>query len=132
MAQCIKLQRKKTQLCIGSMDRKIDIYTRSLTAPSNPTGSLVDYGETFTLVARVWAMIDTPKGQTIFDEIGTEKIISDIFSIRYRDGITSENWIVYNNNRYDIVTVENYEQNKLALRLSCIIRGSADKEASKA
>lgn len=132
MATCVKLKRTKTQVCIGSLNRKIDIFTRAITTPLIPTSTSVDYGESFTLLASVWAMIDTPKGQTVFDTVGTEKVISDIFFIRFIDGLTSENWITYNSNRYDIVTVQDYQQNGLFQRLSCILRGADTKEASKA
>lgn len=131
MATCVKLVRKKTQVCIGSLNKKIDIFTRVLTSPLDPTNSDVDYDETFTLLANVWSMIATPKGQTIFDAIGTEKTISDLFYIRHIAELTAENWIVFNSNRYDIILVRDYEQNNLFQELSCIFRGDDTKGASK-
>ena len=132
MAKCIKLTRTKTEVCIGNMNKRISIFTRAITTPIDPTGFDVDYTENFTLLDQVWAMIQTPDGQTIFDGIGTEKIVSDIFYIRYIDGLTAENWITYNDNRYDIQMVENIEQNNLFQKLSCIVRGADDLAASEA
>ena len=132
MATCKKLTRVKTQVCIGSLNRKIDIFQRTLTAPLDPANDLVDYTESFTLLANVWAMIKTPKGQTIFDDIGTEKVVSDIFYIRFISGLTSENWIIYNSIRYDIQTIENVEQNSLFQKINCMVRGLESKDASEA
>lgn len=131
MATCIKLSRTKTEVCIGNMTKRISIFTRALTTPSDPTGFNVDYTESFTLLSEVWAMLQTPKGQTIFDGLGVEKIISDVFYIRYIDGLTSENWITYDGNRYDIQMVEDIEQNNLFQQLSCVVRGDDTLSASQ-
>ena len=132
MAKCVKLKRTKTEVCIGNMRYRIDIFIRTLTSPLNPTGPIVDYTETFTLVDNVWAMIETPKGKVIFDSVGVEKRITDVFYIRFLPSITSQNWVEFNGNRYDIERVRNLEENSLFLQLDCIIRGAIDKEASEA
>lgn len=132
MAKCIKLQRKKTQVCAGSLNRKIQIFERNLTPPVDPlTGQFV-YTETFTLIASPWAMIETPSGETIFDTIGIERVVDNVFYIRFLANLTSENWITYDNNRYDIIRVTNLEKNKLFLQLNCALTGDDTKEASKA
>jgi hypothetical protein len=74
----------------------------------------------------------TPKGKVIFDEVSTSSNITDIFYIRYIAGLTSENWIIYNNNRYDVDSIVNLDENSLYMKLNCILRGSEDKEASQA
>jgi len=132
MATCKKLTRTKTQVCIGSLNRKIDIFTRNITAPLNSINTLVDYGEDFTLLASVFAMIETPKGKTIFDEVGTEKIVTHVFSIRAIANLTSENWIVYQSNRYDIQMITDLQENVLFQQLFAIIRGADAREATKA
>ena len=86
----------------------------------------------FVLLASPWAMIETPKGQTIFDEVGIEKIVTDVFYIRYIDGLTKEDWIVYDGNRYDIQTVEDMDKNKLFQKLPSVVRGVDTLEATKA
>ena len=132
MAKCIKLRRTKTEVCIGNMNKKIDIYARSLTTPLDPLASDVDYDETFTLVGNVWSMVQTPTGKIIFDSLGVEKIVTDIFYIRYIADLTSENWVIFKGNRYDIQSLQNIEENSLFQKLNCIIRGDETLAASKA
>lgn len=132
MATCDKKLRKKTQICIGSMNRKIEIFARSLTPPIDPfTGEFVST-ETFTLLANPWAMVETPRGLTIFDDIGIERVVNTVFSTRFIADITSEMWIEYAGNRYDILTVIDYQNNKLFSQFNCALTGDETKEASKA
>ena len=132
MAKCIKLRRTKTQVCTGSLNKLIEIYERDIEAPLNSLSVDPDYTELFTLIHTVWAMIETPKGKVLFDDVGTEKIITHVFHIRYLNNITSQNWIIYDNERYDIQNVIDLESNKLYLRLECVLRGTVAKEATEA
>jgi head-tail adaptor len=134
MAKCVKQQRTKTQVCVGSMNRKIDILARDLTPPINPLTGQFLATETFVLVANVWAMVGTPSGLTIFDEVNTERVISHIFTIRFIEGIpiTSQNWVTYKGNRYDIVMVTDFETNQLFLKLNCAQTADEDKQAGEA
>lgn len=132
MAKCVKLQRTKTQVCTGNLDKLIEIYQRDIEPPLNSFIADPDYTETFTLLYTVWSMIQTPKGKVIFDDIGTEKRITNVFYTRYLPDITSQNWIVYNGQRYDIERVKNLEENNLYLEIATIIRGDDTKAASEA
>lgn len=134
MATCVKKRRTKTEVCVGGMNRKIDIFARDLTPPVNPLTNEFLATETFTLVANVWAMLETPRGLTIFDQVNTERVISHIFNIRFipNVSITSENWITYKGNRYDIITVVNFETNNLFLQINCSQTADEDKEAGEA
>ncbi len=132
MAICVREQRKITKVCVGSMNRKIDLLTRNLTPPIDPfTGQFVS-GERFTSIATPWAMVATPKGVTVFDGVATERVVSHIFTIRFLDDITSQNWVTYKGRRYDILLVNDFEDNGLFLELSCALTGDEDKEAAKA
>ena len=132
MAKCVKLQRTKTQVCTGNLDKLIEIYQRDIEPPLNSFIADPDYTETFTLLYTVWSMIQTPKGKVIFDDVGTEKRITNVFYTRYLPDITSQNWIVYNGRRYDIERVKNLEENNLYLEIATIIRGDDTKAASEA
>jgi len=132
MAKCVKLQRTKTQVCTGNLDKLIEIYQRDIEPPLNSFIADPDYTETFTLLYTVWSMIQTPKGKVIFDDVGTEKRITNVFYTRYLPDITSQNWIVYNGQRYDIERVKNLEENNLYLEIATIIRGDDTKAASEA
>lgn len=130
MAKCKNIQRTKTQICAGSLNRKIDIYSRNIEAPLNPADNEINFDEEFTLLNSVWSMIETPKGKTIFDSVGVERVIDTVFYIRYLD-ITSENWISYLNLRYNIMNIVNLENNNLFLQLNCQVTGGTVIEASK-
>ncbi len=132
MAICNKQQRKKTQVCVGSMNRRIDLLARALTPPVDPfTGQFVST-ETFTTIATPWAMVATPKGVTIFDGVGIERVVTHIFTIRFLLDITSQNWVVYKGQRYDILLVNDFQENNLFLELNCALTGDETKEAAKA
>lgn len=131
MAKCVSLQRTDTRICAGSLNKKIQIYERSYTAPTNPSGALVDYDEAFVLVASPWAMLQDINGDVIFNGISTDKVATTKFYIRFISSITSENWITFNNNRYDILKVHNLDENFKFMALDASIRGDDAKDASK-
>jgi SPP1 family predicted phage head-tail adaptor len=130
VAKCITVQRKDTHICVGSLNKKISIFERTLTASSDP--DVLDYEEVFTEVSTPWAMLETIKGEVIFDNVSIDRIATHNFYIRYDASITQENWIVFNNNHYDILNVENLDENFRFLRLESVIRGDVAKDATKA
>ena len=132
MAICKKLQRTKTQVCTGNLNKLIEIFQRDIIAPINSFSSDPDYTESFTLLWTVWAMLQTPKGKVIFDEVGTEQRITDVFYTRFLPNITAQNWIEFEGQRYDIERVTNLEENALYLKIETIIRGDTTKAASEA
>lgn len=132
MAKCVKLQRTKTKVCVGNLDKYVSIYARNIATPLNPLDDEPDYREVFTLIYQGWAMVQTPRGPNVFDDINIDNSLTVNFYIRYIDGITSQNWVIYDDNRYDILRVTDFEKNKLFLKLACVLKGSVDKEASKA
>lgn len=133
MAVCVKIKRKKKQVCVGSLNRRVEIYQRIIKAPFNPTNEFTNYDDEFSLLRTVWALIQTPKGTNVFDQVErSESKVTHYFYIAYFDGLTQENWIVYKNNRYDILDVINLEEQNLYYRLDCFFRGSVGKDASKA
>lgn len=132
MAKCVRLQRQDTRVCAGSLNRKIEIYETAITSPLDPAFNEVDYGEQFTLIARPWAMIEDINGDVIFDGVSPVDTPTVRFFIRYRQGITSENWVIYDNERYRILNVLDLDKNKRFLSLECTIRGDENKDATLA
>lgn len=122
MAICKKIRRTNEIICSGSLNRLITIQVREL---KPPTGDSVDYGEEFTTERNVWAMVEIVANETFFDHTNTERIITHNFYIRYISDveITSENWIKYNNQYYDIVDVKNMGYNDRFMQLRTNIRG---------
>lgn len=119
MAKCVKIKRKRRQLCIGDLDTEIVLQDRKIIAPT----TTVDFSENFTEAAIVWAKMDTGRGKTAFDDSEIETDITHEFSIRYLDGITAETWILFENRRFDIIDVEDMEERHEWLVLRCSERG---------
>lgn len=105
------------------------LQERNLKAPN--LGS-VDFDLEFTKKSDFIGAIDTKQsGKTIFDGSATEQVISQIIYMEYMDGVTSENWILYNNRRIDIIDVENIGELNGVLKLACAEKGTVDNEANK-
>lgn len=129
MSKCIKIQRKKRQICLGDLDQQITLQDRNITEPDF---GKVDFGENFIKKDIIWASVNTVSGKTFFDGVNTESIITHEFMIRYDVSVTAETWILYDNNRYDILKTENYDGRKEFMKLICIDRGLSTLEATKA
>ncbi len=133
MAQCIKIRKKKRQYCVGDLRDTIDLLDRNITAPTE--FSSVDYGEEFQTSlpgAGLSAAINTVAGKTFFDGVSTETPITHMIGIRFIENVTAENWVLFDGRRLDILKVENLDERSLWLELTCVDRGLATKEASKA
>ena len=130
MPRCIKLKRKKRQVCIGDLDTLIDLQDRVITPPE----SGVDASETFTdACPDIWAKMETGRGQTIFDGTDTAQDVTHIFTIRFIEGVvTAETWIRFKGQRFDIIDVEDLEERNEWLMLRCSNRGTEDNLASEA
>ncbi len=120
MAQCVAKVRKSTRVCIGSLNQRIDINIRTLTPNSDDD---VDYDEVFTLTKTVWSMVETVTGETMFDSSNVERVVTHNFYIRYIPDITMENWIVYKDELYDILNVENFGENDRFYKMATAVRG---------
>lgn len=120
MAICQKIQSKRRQVCVGDLDTRISIRTRDIAVPGQCG---VDYGEDFQEQYAVWAMHQTVGGETIFDESNIERVLTDVFYIRYLTGITSELWVHLDDQYYRILTVEHLDRRKEFIKLNCTIRG---------
>lgn len=92
--------------------------------------SSVDMSLTFTEKYAVKALVRTPRGSVLFDGAGTDQPITHIFTIKYQSGITSEDWIIYDFRRFDILDVENCSECNKIIVMRCQEKGT--KEASKA
>ncbi len=79
MAELITTVKKYRRPDIGSMNSRIFIYDRDI---KHPVGSDLNFTETFTAKLACWALIDTPKGVSIFDQSNTERVITHRFIIR--------------------------------------------------
>lgn len=126
MANCQKIVRKSKRVCIGSLNKKIDIELRQITPP---IGGNVDFGESFTLVKTVWAMVETIGHREFFDNTNTMRVKTHHFYIRYIPNveITAENWVKYNSEYYDILGVQDLNEEHRFYLLEATVRGTTAK-----
>ena len=121
MTKCVKICGRRRQVCIGSMDKLITLQIRALT---EPVENSVDYSEGFTAIENVWADVKTTsRGEVVFDRANQARQVSHIFGIRYRDDVTTETWIEYEDNKYDILDTEDLEERHDFLLLKSVRKG---------
>ena len=122
MAVCEVKQRTHKRVCIGSINRKIEIYVRSIKAP---TAGSVDFSDEFTLKKTVWAMVKTVRGKTMFNSSNIEMILTHEFNIRYIPDVEIINVVVFDGERYKIINVENLNSENYFLVINASDRGDS-------
>jgi SPP1 family predicted phage head-tail adaptor len=120
MPRCQKIRRSKRQVCVGDLDTEVILQDRAI---KGITTSNVNFDETFADAATVWAMIETVAGATVFDSTNTEVALTHRIYIRFDATVTAETWVEIDNDKYDIVTVEDLDRRSEFMRLNCVIRG---------
>ena len=128
MAVCKVQQRTHKRVCIGSLNRRVEIYVRNIKAPAK--GS-VDFSDEFTLKKTVWAMIESVSGETMFNASNIETVVTHQFYIRYIPGVDIVDVIVYGGLRYKIVNVENLNNENYFLLIKTSDRGDSDLPANE-
>ena len=120
MPECKTLRRKRREPCIGDLDTEITLQDRAITPPTTS----VDFTETFTENAVVWAMVNTVRGKTVFDGANVERDITHEFTVRFLTGVDSETWILHEAERYDILDSEDLEERHEWMVLRCAKLGT--------
>lgn len=120
MVNCTPIKAKPFRICTGDMKFKIEIFMRQIT-PSTNNG--VDFGEEFVSSRIYYAMVETNAGLTVFDVTNTEKIVTHTFYTRFIYNLTEENWLVFRDRNYDIINVENLNEQNRFMAIRCCLRG---------
>ena len=128
MPKCTQIKRKHRKPCIGDLDTLITLQDRAITPPTTS----VDFSETFTENAIVWAMINTVRGKMEFDEAEVERSITHEFTIRFIDGVGAETWVLLESERYDIIDAEDLEERHEWMILRCAKLGSDTQKVNDA
>ncbi|MEE8341967.1 MAG: phage head closure protein [Candidatus Neomarinimicrobiota bacterium] len=126
MARCQIIGPKHKKICAGDLRQRIEIQTRSITSPAD----CINFDELFTTVETVFASIETVNGQTVFDSTNTEVIVTHKIYIRFLSTVTAETWLQFNNEKYDILKVENIDNRNEYLILRCNKRGINTKDVN--
>ncbi len=124
---CTKIRGKNRQLCAGDLDRKItltdrEIQTTEIGAP--------DFGEDFPNPITRWAMVVTESGDEFFAFNNLNKAVTHSFYCRYDSAVTAQNYIEFEGDRYDILSVEDLDERHEWLRLKCTILGDETKPSN--
>lgn len=128
MTECKRISIPKPKICASDLNKRVTIYERPIEAPVYGSAT-VQYD--FIPVAEVWAAVETIQGDFFGDMVSRDNQPTDRFYIRYRDDITSDNWIGFNGFRFDILRVENINRYKEYLILLSVDTGSSLKAASQ-
>ena len=130
MAVCKKIRKINRQVCIGGMNKRIEIQARAITPPDFDVTT--DYDEEFTEVRTVWSNVVTVTGVQLFDGTGIVRNITHFFYIRYFPNVTFENWILFDSEYYDIIDVEDLDHDKRFYRIRASKRGISTNDANLA
>lgn len=128
MPKCSYIHKKKRNVCIGDMRDRVTIELRSLTPPIE--GS-TDFTETFSTKQEMWAAINSVSGETVFDGTNTERVVTHHVYIRFLAGVTAEDWVLFNDERLDVLTVENLDNRNDFMLLKCTNRGTTANAANE-
>ena len=124
---CERVNIKNRRVCIGDLNIRVKIQTRTLESNNTATIELV---ENFTDVVEVWAAVNTTRGSQLFDGSEISNPFTHNFYIRHRSDIDFEKWIEYKDEKYDIVDVENLDADDNFLLMKCIKKGTKDNAAN--
>lgn len=129
MAICKNIRGTKRGLCIGDLNQKIKVQVRTLNAPESGT----HFDLTFADLKEVWAMVKTTRGTELFDGVGLTNAYTHEFYIRYSSSfaVNAQSWLLWNDDRYNIVDVENLDERNEFLLLKAIKKGDKDINANK-
>lgn len=129
MPKCKRIVRKHKKVCIGDLNDVICLRDRTITPPESGVDATEEFEDSNP---EVWAMVETPKGETEFDGSNVEVDVTHKFTISFTDCINSETWVLFKDKHYDILDVENLEERDEWLILRCNVRGTTDNLANQA
>lgn len=119
MAVCQVIRIKKRKFCVGDLRERITLQDRDIQPPGD-----INFTEQFSGLLVVSAAVKTLSGVTVFDSTNIERIATHDFIVRFQTGITQEKWILWKNERYDILVVEDFDGRNEWLRLRSTVRGT--------
>jgi hypothetical protein len=129
MPTCQKIKKKHRQICVGDLEDFGTINSRDIEAPKSGG---VDFSEKFTKKIDSFMLIETVRGESLFDEVGTEQDVTHKIYVPFVSGLTFEDWLDVETQRFDIIDVEDLDNRHEFQLCRCTNRGLAAKAATDA
>jgi len=129
MAICTKIRKKNRQVCAGDLVDYGTINTRDIAAPISGG---VDFEEVFTLKVNSFMLVETVRGESLFDQVGVEQDVTHHVYIPYISGLTFQDWIDIEGQRFNVIDVEDLDNRHDFQLCRCTNRGLATKAATHA
>lgn len=115
---------------INQAGQEATIQNVDLRAPKAGSTKSRRIFETFAVVSKM--AFDTEIGSTTFDGVGVERVFETTAYLDFIDGVTSEQMILFQGKRYNILNVEDIGLIHGVLALQLSLFGDENEEASKA
>lgn len=127
MAKCKRIRIVHRKYCAGDLRERITLQDRDIVEPFD-----INFTEEFSNPNIVPAAVETLTGVTVFDGTNTERVATHDFIIRFRAGVTQENWILWQKERYDILVVEKIDGRNEWMKLRSTVRSDDTLEVNRA
>lgn len=121
---CRKISKKADKVCIGDLKKSIKIINRAI-EPAD-----VSHTMDFTDFVSAYARIDTTKGNPFFNGVNIEDFPSHVFYIRYGFTVEKNYTLEYASNYYNVLDVENLNEENRFLKISCVKNGPKSNQAN--
>jgi SPP1 family predicted phage head-tail adaptor len=129
MPKCERIKKRHRQVCVGDLQDFGTVNTRVITPPQS--GS-VDFTETFTKKIDSFMLIETARGEQIFDEVDIQQDVTHKIYLPYIPTLTFQDWIEIEGQNFDIIDVEDLENRHEFQLCRCTNRGLNTKAATNA
>lgn len=121
-------RRKLRKVAVGDLRDCISLEVRAIQAPVFGSAS---FTEAYTVISEPWCKVETQFNARIFDDVATDDKPSHLFTIRWREDVTTETRIRWRSDLYRIQRIDNFEGRDEYLLMYASIEGDESKEASQ-
>jgi len=124
MARCKIIGNTKRRICVGSLDKRIDIIYRGI-VPND-----ISYTMDLTDKTNIPASVRTKTKTATFDGINVETTLTHLFRIRYGISVEKNNTIKFNGKCFRVTGIENIDGMNRFQEIETTERGDSTKEGS--
>lgn len=123
---CKTFKKSVNKVCVGNLSKTITLQKRNISAPTTYTNNT---SSSFTTIATAKAMVITKDASIFVDDVNVAPATTTLFIIRYSSNIANQLkvgnlWILYNDNRFKVQTINNIDLSNKYIKLLAIENGS--------